>query len=209
MSYSQNDEEGVLRQHFGDRKGHFLDVGAYDGRTFSNTLALAEAGWGGVLVEPSAGPFHSLCRIYREVFGDADVRFDFVHALVGVTADPLVTFWACDDAVSTTEEANRALWDGKASVPFVLTLAPQIALSDLLEACWGDTTFDLVSIDTEGTSVDLLRAFCACVPVAAWPEVFVVEHDGACEKIHRLLGPRGYQQAYFSGENLVMIRYGK
>ena len=41
--YSQTDEERVILEHFAQRpSGRFLDIGAFDGRVFSNTLALAE-----------------------------------------------------------------------------------------------------------------------------------------------------------------------
>ena len=34
--------------------GTFLELGAYDGIEFSNTLALEERGWRGYLIEPSS-----------------------------------------------------------------------------------------------------------------------------------------------------------
>lgn len=45
--------------------GTFLDLGANDGRTLSNTRALAEVGWCGVLVEPSPQAFPKLKNLYE------------------------------------------------------------------------------------------------------------------------------------------------
>jgi len=67
--YSQNDEQDVILKHFDGRTGNFLDIGAYDGVTFSNTRALLELGWTGTLVEPN--PFNSV-KLIESVrqFGD-------------------------------------------------------------------------------------------------------------------------------------------
>lgn len=50
--YSQNDEQDVILRFFNGRKGTFLDIGAFDGVTFSNTRALLELGWSGTMIEP-------------------------------------------------------------------------------------------------------------------------------------------------------------
>lgn len=50
---SQYGEGRWIAEHFAGRVGRFLDVGAFDGKTFSNTWRLAQEGWFGVCVEPS------------------------------------------------------------------------------------------------------------------------------------------------------------
>ena len=42
--------------------GHFVEVGAFDGERFSNTSWLADNGWKGIYVEPSA-EYSKLCRL--------------------------------------------------------------------------------------------------------------------------------------------------
>lgn len=52
--YSQNGEDGILAEVFrrlGIHSGTFVEFGAGDGRSLSNTLALAEKGWSGVWIE--------------------------------------------------------------------------------------------------------------------------------------------------------------
>jgi len=53
--FSQNDEEKHIVRFFRDKidKGSFLDIGAYNGKAFSNTHRLALNGWSGVCLEPS------------------------------------------------------------------------------------------------------------------------------------------------------------
>ncbi len=62
--YSQNKEEEVILNYFGSSTGVFIDIGANDGITFSNTRALAERNWQGVLVEPSPKAFFKLKELY-------------------------------------------------------------------------------------------------------------------------------------------------
>lgn len=65
--YSQHNEEEVILDFFGNAKGKFLDVGAHDGETHSNTLALAERGWAGVLMEPGHDAYEALWRRYAKM----------------------------------------------------------------------------------------------------------------------------------------------
>ena len=64
--YSQTDEEEHIVKYFEGVTGKFLDIGAYNGVTFSNTRRLAELGWSGTCVEPSIKPFWDLMNLYRE-----------------------------------------------------------------------------------------------------------------------------------------------
>lgn len=58
--YSQNNEEKVILDYFGDHVGTFADIGANNGVTLSNTRALVEKGWKGILVEPSPAVWNDL-----------------------------------------------------------------------------------------------------------------------------------------------------
>ena len=52
--YSQNGEQKIILEYFQDKyKGKVLDIGANDGITLSNSRALIEKGWDGVLIEPA------------------------------------------------------------------------------------------------------------------------------------------------------------
>jgi FkbM family methyltransferase len=64
MNYSQNNEQEIIQDYFKDHKGTFLDIGANDGITLSNTHALALNGWKGYCIEPSPIAFGKLCYLY-------------------------------------------------------------------------------------------------------------------------------------------------
>ena len=62
---SQHGEELVIWEFFaGQRCGFFVEIGAYDGVTFSNTYLLEAAGWNGILVEANPRRFQE-CRKER------------------------------------------------------------------------------------------------------------------------------------------------
>ena len=60
MRYSQNNEQDIILSYFQSRKGFFLDIGANDGVTLSNTYALQLQEWKGVLIEPSEEAFNRI-----------------------------------------------------------------------------------------------------------------------------------------------------
>lgn len=70
--YSQNEEEKVITDFFNQKDPsscNFIDIGANDGKTFSNTRKLAELGWKGVLVDASPRAFARLKELYRGKHG--------------------------------------------------------------------------------------------------------------------------------------------
>lgn len=60
MIYSEHNEQLIIEEFFQGRLGNFLDIGAFDGVNFSNTLRLLELGWQGILVEPAPATFINL-----------------------------------------------------------------------------------------------------------------------------------------------------
>lgn len=60
-SYSQAGQDTFVYDLFGDT-GFFVDIGAEDGITHSNTYALGLMGWDGICVEPDPASFQELHR---------------------------------------------------------------------------------------------------------------------------------------------------
>lgn len=201
MSYSQKNEEAVIAEATADIKaGTFLDVGAFDGKTFSNTLALVERGWSGVLVEPGIEAFAALLRTHG-----SKEKLSLVQAIVGCEQS-IVKFWDCGDLYSTTEVANRKKWESYCKAqgkpfkpPYYL---PQISVAELLKKFAGP--YDVLSIDTEGTSITLLYQFMKLM-YADPPRVIVVEHDGNEQACLAVVGAQ-YEVAERNAENLVLVR---
>jgi FkbM family methyltransferase len=83
----QADQDVLAYLYFkGKREGFFLDIGAYDGKTYSNTYALEKMGWKGVCLEPLPDAFARLrqnrrCDCYNLAMSDeSGEAADFIRA---------------------------------------------------------------------------------------------------------------------------------
>ena len=181
--YTQSGEQ-IFLEDLPDT-GRFLDIGAYDGLTFSNTRALAERGWTGVWVEPGASQFDGM--VSNELPG-----VTMINALIGETTG-LKKFHYCRDAVSSTEDRHAKKW-GKFTT-FHDTYVCQVSVDDLMAAFPGP--YDLISIDTEGTSLLILGLL---EPYLESVETIVVEHDGLHVEVP------GFKLAGETPNNLILRR---
>lgn len=197
MKYSQREEETyILRALEGMQPARFLDIGAYDGVQFSNTMALVERGWFGVMVEPGLEAFQSLLRNHG-----GNERVTLIHAAVGTTPG-LAKFFNNPSTYSTTEEANRKKF-GHTEKFSRYFFVPPITFDDLVPWLHG---MEMLSIDTEGTSVDLLLAF----PTHTYrPKVVCVEHDTRLQECKDWSVRNGYSALMANVENLIFVRNDK
>ena len=151
MRYSQNNEQDIILQYFGNRKGFFLDIGANDGITLSNTYALQLQEWKGVLIEPS-----------EEAFNRIKVRYGVQKYNVAIgTEDGHCTFHEMGNhlnagdvsLLSTIKKTELKRWPGvefKERMTEVWTYKTLLKHSPL-------KFFDFISIDAEGVDYEILE----------------------------------------------------
>jgi hypothetical protein len=204
VTYSQGREDEIITNRAialglnHKSSGWILDVGAYDGVKFSNSRKWIEKGWGGVLVEPSPTVYPTLEALYAK-------RFD-VHTL-----NKLIThldhggdtrFWdANGDGTSTTDPAHREKW-AKAGSKFTQTTVDAyswLALQEWLLDKDLQSTFDIISIDTESTSCALART----MPKAFAPKILIVEHDGDKQIRFDMEKRFGLHYIWHDGNNMI------
>ncbi len=191
--YSQHDEERVILEVFaGSVPGRFLDVGAGDGREYSNTLRLAELGWEGVLIEPSPGAFPALAERHA-----GNPKLKCVRACLGLETSEVV-FHDAPKWYGTTEAGNVEKWKGITA--FTDIAVPQISIADFLRENPGP--YDFISIDTEGSSTRLFAAW----PGESWPMAWCVEHDGNHAEICRIGREHGYVTRCLDETNIILAR---
>lgn len=192
--YSQNDEEKYVLAHYEGRPlGRFLDIGAYDGVTFSNVRALYDQGWGGVLVEPNPRAFVRLMDNYPD-----SARATLIN--VAIAAESVLrTFHVTPDAVSTLSEAHRELWSRQAQfVPIVLKT---VTVPDLLQRYPGPYQF--VNVDVEGTNWEVVQR----LPLDAMQtDLVCVEMGEHGREMHAWFTAKGWRLVYQSGENQLWAR---
>ncbi len=199
--YSQNLEQQYIVNYFaqntsgGSRK--FLEIGAYDAFKFSNTRALFETGFNGIMVEPSPACFARL----KEVYGN-EMRIHLINAAIAEN-DGVVTFYeAGGDAIGTTDPDHKLKWERGANVQYKQITVPAMSMQRLMSQFGMD--IDFLSLDTEGTNFKLFnllpnyflhRLKCICI-----------EHDGKNQEIMAKLNSYGFRQIYLNNENLVAVK---
>lgn len=147
--YSQNDEERVILANTPE-KGRLLDVGAYDGKTFSNTLALIEKGWGGVLIECSPGPLSGLLTLHK-----GNDKLTIIGAPLAVEhGKELLMYDSTGDALSSSDPAHVAKWSGY--VKFAPYYTTTVGIGFI--ATLGNTLYDFINVDIEGQSCQMARS---------------------------------------------------
>ena len=196
--YSQFGEQaailaGVERTCGADKNPRFLDIGAWHPFQFSNTRALYEMGWGGVMIEPSPGPMLNLIDEYGN-----DERVTLVQAAVGLDAG-LISLHVSDDVVSTGSEAEYERWKGTAKFRGRITV-PVLTLEEIANR-WGG--FSMYSIDAEGVSADL---FLRMLKLGHFPSVAVVEHDNRTTELLAAASLEHYRTELVNSTNMVIVR---
>ena len=199
-TYSQYDEEQAIVGYF-DRGGalpgepsinprRFLDVGAWDPKCFSNTRALFERGWRGVMIDPSPFPLVNLIKEYGQVDG-----MHIVSAAVAVEAT-MLKLHVSADSVSTTEQGNYELWKDHAKFEGTLWVR-SITMSEIFNQFGG---FNFINLDAEGVSVDLFHQMLIS---GGKPPCCCVEHDGRLSELAAAATAVGYKMVYSNGTNAV------
>ena len=199
MSYSQNDEEAhILALFNGKPPGRLLDVGAYTGKEFSNSLALIERGWEGVLVEPNPNSLVALIALHGK-----NPRVKIVGGLI-TPQTRLTEFYTCDDAVSTTNKAFTPMWEN-IGVKFNPIWLPGVT-PEALATFTGDV--DFITIDVEDGTLDVVDGLASLIAKAS---VICVEHSVGTNVIKtelrdRFINAWGFRLVHETPENYIFSR---
>jgi FkbM family methyltransferase len=195
MSYSQYDEEKHILAAFPEDKteGRFLDVGAWHPTDKSNTRALYDRGWSGVMIEPSPQPVRALIEGYGY-----DPRVTIVAAALAIEKG-FAELQITDDLVSTSDLKNYLAWKDHAKYIGKLVV-PTITWEEIGNRYGG---FDFVNIDAEGISVDLFRRM---VEIGHYPTVVCVEHDDRMMGLCAVACGHGYRMNFSNATNCIFAR---
>jgi len=192
MSYAQDGEDAIVAQYFRERGvacARLLDIGAFDGRYLSNSRLLIEAGWTGVLVEASLHAFRDLLHYYG-----GNEQLQLVHAAIGGICEPdglIVWHEHSKPSPAGPRVASAASTSVAAQARHMQRIDPQngeedwrrywlphVSVQRLLLAL--PPPFMFVSIDTEGTSIDVLEAMDL---EAMGTRVVCVEHNEKSDSV--------------------------
>lgn len=168
--YSQNNEEEVILNYFGQFRGVLLDIGANDGKTLSNSLALIEKGWHAALLEPAPGAFYRLEALHK---GNEKVRC--FNTAIG-TQSGVFTMWDSGShlgkgdtsLLSTIRKGEKDKWE-KSGEQFTEIPVGCLTWNAFINGIWVDNNFDFITIDAEGMDYEILRQIdlsntkCLCI----------------------------------------------
>ena len=168
--------------------GTFVDIGAGDGIRGSNTLYFENHGWTGLCVDPDPRNYSSLSRRRCQV------------QTCAVSATPGTRRFGM--------HRHKPSWSGlaRSGEEYIDTVVTARRLHDLLLDT-GIERIDLLSIDVEGTELDVWTSFD---DTRYRPAIVIIEFDDddplrTREAIRRALGPM-YALAHRTPANLVFTR---
>ena len=191
--YSQGEEEKHIVEYFkGKTDGRLLDIGAFDGKTFSNSLRLFEMGWSGVCYEPSPDPFVALSALHKD-----NKKIKTVCAAVTPVSGTIDFFDSDGDAVSTTDLSHKKKWEQGSAIKFKPIQVKSVTAQEVVDA--HGPVYDFVNIDTENTNLETLRAF---VSAGLRFELLCIEHDNQHPAIVAMFP--GCQPVFQNAENLII-----
>jgi FkbM family methyltransferase len=172
------------------RGGYFLDFGAFDGITTSNTLFLEkELGWFGICVEPNPLYYTDVCRLRNCIKVNSalwttsrqSLEFRDAHGL-----SSLASFGSHD-----THTETRI----KAPIIRVDTINP----NELLKRFNAPTVIHYMSLDTEGCEFEILEAIRLDEYKIAMMTIEHNHEEKKRDKVRVFLGKLGYQ--YLQNKN--------
>jgi FkbM family methyltransferase len=195
-SYSQFGEDAPLQALLREKKGIYIDVGAYHPILYSNTYALYRRGWHGLAIDPNV----TLAPLYR------DLRPRDTFLACGVGAAGLGSYHAFSDAAYNTFDDTEM---GRRSVsPHISSIetreVPIRPLHDILEE-YSIPRIDLLNIDVEGKNLEVLTTYNWSLR----PRVLAVEIDTfnpdtpEQNETYTFLRAKGYQLVGFSGLTFI------
>jgi len=180
--YSQYGQDTLLNKLINQRNGFFIDIGAHDGISFSNSyLFETELEWNGICIEPLPNIFKKLeknrkCILENCAISDVEGVMDFV-SINGLNA--------AGEMLSGFNRENYAKSIGR---PYEIIKVNTFRLDTILNK-HNVKYADFCSIDTETTEMSVLKSI-------DWNNYQIkyicIERNGRDKEIIDFLKPYGY-----------------
>jgi glycosyltransferase involved in cell wall biosynthesis len=177
------------------RNGYFVEFGASDGVYLSNTLCLERHyGWRGALAEPSPYWTDALLKNRR--------CYVSTKCIYGKSGQVVEFREAIDEPVlSTIDEYTNSDMNAWARAKAKLVPRETLTLSDFLSEAGAPASIDYLSIDTEGSELNILENFdFKKYDIKA----FSIEHNFTPQRprLYELMTKNGYVRTFASISNV-------
>jgi len=196
VSRSQFREDLVLLPYLlhmtGYRPGTFVEIGAYDGIKYSNTIALELCfGWTGLLIEANPNNFAALTAAQQQYRVRSKIRHAAICKQLGGTVNMTVQGGAVAGQPSRMSPRYLKQW-GHLNHPEQTVQVPCAPMAVIMAEA-GLQRANLLSLDVEGAELDVLETTAA----EAF-DLVLVEMDGhnleKDRRVHCLLESWGLQR---------------
>lgn len=204
----------IYSQYFSQlSSGAFVEVGAFDGETYSNTSCLADIGWRGVYIEP-VREFAERClirhqnnpvKVYNYAVSDAEGELEI----------------EISDAFTTASQSTKSAYSTSVDTDhlrFVSRKVQAVRLDRLLVDANINPGFELLVVDVEGFEESVFRSF----DLGAWlPKMIIVElcdvHPSfqnqpeltaSALRVRTLISSTGYREIYRDQINTIFVLGG-
>ena len=153
MSYSQlNQDLNVLRNYNNKKNGYFIEIGASDGISLSNTYLLeTKYDWKGICVEPIPKQYELLIKnrpnsiCYKEaVFNESNKNLIFDIANNSDMCSGISNYIDCHIELVNNNKTQ--------------IIVNTISFNDLLEKSNSPLFIEYLSLDTEGSEYEILKS---------------------------------------------------
>lgn len=192
-SYSQQSEDLVIDKILGNKKrGFYVDVGAHDPVRFSNTKRFYDKGWSGVNIDPNP----NLIKKFKEQ-RTRDINLELG---VGRKNGSLIFYQFFPSTLSTFSQKEATQYQSSGFNLISKYQVPVKTLGSILSQHCKTRRPDFLSIDTEGTDLEVLQN-------NDWdkfkPRVICIETGKDFNKINNFLKKHGYQLKHNNGINSI------
>lgn len=161
--FGLNQIDEKLEKYLNYENGYFIELGANDGVTQSNTLYFEKnRNWRGILVEPVPHNY-LLCLKNRssenKIYCNACVSNEFKEKFVEIIYSNLmsVSLIPDSDIKNAEEHAKNGIQFLNSSEKNFSFGAPAITLDEIFEKSKSPNLIDFFSLDVEGAELDVLR----------------------------------------------------
>lgn len=199
-NYSQNNEQQYILEYFNSlNNGKYLEIGGYNPFTFSNTRALFEKGWSGVIVEPSTPCYESFEKEYPK---DKFPQITLLKCAITNYTGKIKFYDSQGDAISSTSIEHKEKWEAGYRVKYNEIEVDCMSMNDLLENYGKD--IDFLNLDVESTNISLFNL----IPDWFWQrcKMLCIEHDCYQDYIVNKLSPFGFREIHRNGENIILLK---
>lgn len=211
--YSQSNEDKIIYNKYlyklNTKNGIYLEMGAMDGKLYSNTLFLEEnLNWTGILIEPHPNNYNKLQKnrpnnkLFNCVVSDNDTKeIEYLYyeteSLSGVSG---IKNTLKDENVKTFFSNHNEWMDYQIKNHLkTINIKPR-TLTDIIKES-GFTKIDFFSLDVEGHELNVLNSFDWSIPI----NMFLIENNQDTQKINNILLSKKYLIVDIIGPNTFYV----